>query len=106
MGVGGQASAFRRFTFRWRIPAGAGRSAPLSAPPPAPAPLPGRSSVARQHLLSLRFARVLEALPPVADLGRHLAALAAQLQEVVGGPESRMLKEAPRALAEALLEAR
>src|SRR5262245_41014617 len=91
--------------FRARCPAPAARTR-AAAPPPAPPPSARRLALAHQHAGPLFLAGMLEARPPLADVALHLAALAAQPQEVVARAKARMLEQAPRPLAEALQEAR
>ena len=60
-----------------------------------------------QHRFALVVARVLEARPPVDERLRHLARRsAAQLEEIVGGAEPRVLEQPVRTRARPLLEAR
>jgi hypothetical protein len=47
---------------------------------------------------------LLELAPPVAELGIELPGIAAQLQEIVRGPEAGVLEHPERALAGAVLE--
>src|ERR1700687_4094554 len=61
-----------------------------------------------QHVLALFHAAMLEAIPPVGERGKlafHLAAGAAQPQEIVAGAKAGVLEQAKRALSRALLEA-
>src|SRR5450755_2741296 len=62
-----------------------------------------------QHVLALLHVGVLEAIPPLGkarEFAFHLAALAAQPQEIVARAKARMLEQPKGTLARALLESR
>src|SRR4029077_6204 len=65
-----------------------------------------RRLVGPQHRVARRHIGILEARPPVDELLRHFAALAAQREEVVRGAKAGMLEQPVRPGPGALLEAR
>src|SRR5947209_13597927 len=78
----------------------------LLAPAAARAPPLARCLVLAKHCLALLRAGILEARPPIGQLGCRLAGFCAYEQEIVRGTKARMLEQAKRPRACALVEAR